>query len=548
MSFALQNLPEDPTALRAFATALQTAFVTLKSDHTGLQKQHRHLKQERTANKAEIYDKTVLIEKLKAELDVLKRNRFGRSSEKLERKIDQLEFALEELQIDAAEEAYEDGVKQKTLPSLAGSTSDGAELAPRRRSFPAHLPRERIEHAVACVCPECGGSKLTCIGADEREVLEYVPSYLKVIVHVRPKMSCRACETITQAPMPSLPIVRGIPGAGLLAHILVAKYCDHLPINRQAGMIERTGVKIEPSTIIDWVASIASLTEPLANAVGQHVRNGETVHADDTPIPVLAPGTGKTKTGRLWVAVRDERPWGSAAPPAAFYQYAPDRKAAWAKALLHGCKGYLHADGYAGFKKLYANDRITGVARLKEVACWAHARRKIYDVHVATKSPAAKDLLQRIGALFDIEKEIKGRSPEERRTARMDRSVPLLAKLKIAMEEVYNKISRKSSLAKAIKYALSRWPALTRYTTDGRLDICNNAAERAIRPLTMGRRNWTFAGSDAGGKRAAILYTLIQSAKLNHLDPEAYLRNVISRIGDHPISRVDELLPWNIKL
>ena len=287
---------------------------------------------------------------------------------------------------------------------------------------------------------------------------------------------------------------------------------------------------------------------PVAEAIARHVRQGETVHADDTPVPVLDPGRGKTKTGRLWVAVRDERPWGSGVPPAVFYRYAPDRKSEQAEALLKGCRGFLHADAYAGFNDLYRPDPLTGEIRLVEVACWAHARRKLYEVHVATKSPAAQELLERIGELFAIEADIRGHQPQERLAVRAERSVPLLAQMKTRFEETLDKISRKSSLAQAIRYSLSRWDALTRYTTDGRLDICNNAAERAIRPLAIGRKNWTFAGSDSGGDRAATIYTIIETAKLNGIDPEAYLRALITRIADHPAKRIDELLPWNIKL
>ena len=272
------------------------------------------------------------------------------------------------------------------------------------------------------------------------------------------------------------------------------------------------------------------------------------IHADDTTVPVLDPGRGKTKTGRLWVAVRDERPWGSGVPPAVFYRYAPDRKAEQAEALLKDCRGFLHADAYGGFNTLYRPDPQTGIVRLVEVACWAHARRKIYEVHAATASPAAKELLERIGELFAIEAEIRGRTPQERLAVRTERSAPLLAQMKNRFENTLSKISRKLALAGAIRYSLSRWDALTRYTTDGRLDICNNAAERAIRPLVLGRRNWTFAGSDSGGDRAATIYTIIETAKLNGLDPKVYLRTLIVRIADHPANRIDELLPWNVKL
>lgn len=298
----------------------------------------------------------------------------------------------------------------------------------------------------------------------------------------------------------------------------------------------------------EWVGRMAFLLEPLADAVARHVRAGETLHADDTPVPVLDPGRGKTKTGRLWVAVRDERPWDSGVPSAAFYRYAPDRKAEQAQALLKDCRGYLHADAYGGFKHLYEAHPLTGQAPLIEVACWAHARRKIYEVYKASASPAARMLLDFIAELFAIEASIKARTPEQRLAIRAEQAAPLLAQLKTEFESTLAQVSGKSALAMALRYALSRWGALTIYTTDGRLDICNNAAERAIRPLAIGRKNWLFAGSDDGGQRAAVMYTLIETARMNDVDPEGYLRAVIARIADHPMKRIDELLPWNIAL
>ncbi len=495
------------------------------------------------ARDAELYAKTLHIEKLKAQLALLRRARFGRSSEKLDHDIEQLELLIGDLEEGQAEsDERTDAVKP------AAASLERKKLHPVRKPLPDHLPRERVEHPAACVCPSCGGTLLSRIGTDERELLEYVPSHFKVIVHVRPKMSCRVCETITQPPMPALPIERGRPGPALLAHVLVAKYCDHLPLYRQSVIYARDGVELDRTTLCDWVGRMAFHLDPLAQAIASHVRGGVAIHADDTTVPVLDPGRGKTKTGRLWVAVRDERPWGSAVPPAVFYRYAPDRKSEQAAALLAGCQGFLHADAYAGFSDLYRPDPLTGIARLVEVACWAHARRKIYEVHAATQSPAAKELLERIGELFVIEAAIRGQQPQERLAVRIERSVPLLVQIKSRFEDTLSRISGKSSLAKAIHYSLSRWDAMTRYTTDGRLDICNNAAERAIRPVAIGRKNWTFAGSDSGGVRAATMYTLIETAKLNGIDPEAYLRSLITRIDNHPAKRIDELMPWNIKL
>jgi len=345
--------------------------------------------------------------------------------------------------------------------------------------------------------------------------------------------------------MPSLPIERGRPGPALLAHVLVSKYCDHLPLHRQSEIYARVGVDLDRSTMAEWVGRMTALLEPLADVIAAHTCAGETVHADDTPVPVLDPGRGRTKTGRLWVAVRDERPWGSAVPPSVFYRYAPDRKAEQAAALLKTCRGYLHADAYAGFNHLYEPDSITGKARLIEVACWAHARRKIFEVHAATGSHTAMALLKDIGDLFMLEQRINGQSPDERLAVRSQYAIPILDTLKADLETALAKIGKKTSLAQAIRYALTNWRALTRYTMDGRLEISNNAAERAIRPLALGRKNWLFAGSDSGGQSAATIYTIAQTAKLNGLDPEAYLRDIIARIADYPARRIADLLPWN---
>ena len=528
MSLANDPLPSDPAALRAFAASLQAKMTEMQ--------------REIAARDAEIYTKTLHIEKLKAQLAVLRRARFGRSSEKLDQEIEQLELLLGEVEEGHAESM----ARRRAVAGAAPSTSHRNSKPSGRKPLPDHLPRERMVFDPPSTCPSCGGTVFSKVGEDEREILEYVPSHFKVVVHVRPKLSCRACETIVQAPAPSLPIERGRPGPGLLAHVLVSKYCDHLPLHRQSVIYGREGIDLDRSTMADWVGQIAFLLQLLAEAIARHVRSGPALHADDTPVPVLDPGRGKTKTGRLWVLVRDERPWGGAAPPAVLYHYSPDRKGKHAEALLGSCRGFLHADGYAGFNSLYAPDPKTGTARLVEVACWAHARRKFYDLHVATGSPVAKEVLDWLRDLFAVEKAIWGLAPEERLAARQIQSVASLDDLRVYLEHILMEISRKSTLAEAIRYSLSRWKALTRFTTDGRLEMTNNAAERAIRPLCLGRRNWLFCGADSGGERAATVYTIIQTARLNGLDPEAYLRDILSRLADHPVNRVDELLPWNI--
>ncbi|MGH7022553.1 MAG: IS66 family transposase [Caulobacteraceae bacterium] len=501
------DLPADPDALRALAASLR----------------------------AELKARDLIIEQLKAQLAALRRARFGRSSEKLEREIEQLELVLGDLEEGQGARAERAGQRPPPEPLER----------PRRAPLPPHLPRETVRHEPAAACPACGGTRFSCISQDEREVLEYVPAHFKVVVHVRPKFSCRTCETIRQAPMPALPIERGLAGPGLLAHVAVSKYADHLPLYRQSEIFERGGVDLDRSTLAGWIGQLGVILEPLAEAIGAHARAGAAIHADDTPVPVLDPGRGKTKTGRLWALVRDERPWTGPAPPAAYYLYSPDRRGEHAERLLASCRGFLHADGYAGFNTLYALQPESGVPRLTEVACWAHARRKLYEVHQATGSAAAQEALERIGELFAIEAQINGRPPEVRLAQRQARTVPLLGELEAFLDRTLAGVSRKSSLAGAIRYATSRWQALARFTTDGRLEMTNNAAERAIRPLALGRKNYLFAGSDAGGRRAAILYTLIGTAKLNGLDPQAWLTDAIARIADHPASRIDELLPWN---
>ena len=492
---------------------------------------------------AELYAKTLQIENLRAQLAKLRRARFGRSSEKLDREIEQLELTLGELEEGVAESKTRTARADTKIAKPASRT--GEDQKHGRKPLPAHLPRERVVREPAPTCTGCGGMVLRKLGEEVTELLEYVPSTFKVVQVVRPKLSCRDCETIVQAPLPSLPIERGRPGPGLLAHVIVSKYADGLPLYRQSEIYARQEIDLDRSTMAGWVGCMAALLDPLVVAVGKHVRAGEVLHADDTTVKVLAPGLGRTKTGRLWAVVRDERAFGGAAPPAAFYRYSENRCAEHAQALLGSCRGFLHADGYAGFNNLFANDPKIGKPRLTEVACWAHARRNIYEVYESTSSPLAKEALERIAELFEIETRINSRPPAERLAIRQQDAVPLLAALKTFFEKALTEISGKSTLAKAIRYALARWTALTRYTTDGRLEMTNNAVERAIRPLAMTRKNYLFAGSDSGGARAAAMYTLIETAKLNGLDPEGYLRNVIARIADHPINRIAELLPWN---
>jgi len=472
------------------------------------------------------------IEHLKLLIAKLRRMQFGRRSEKVQRQIEQLELRLEDLEVKQA------ATQAKSEPTTVSNLHRASK--PARRPLPEHLPRETHKHEPAeAVCPDCGGV-LRQLGEDISEMLEYVPARFKVIRHVRPKLSCAACDRIVQAPAPSRPIARGVAGPGLLAHVLVSKYADHLPLYRQSEIYAREGVDLERSTLADWVGGASSLLEPLVEALRRYVFDCGKLHADDTPVPVLAPGTGKTKIGRLWTYVRDDRPAGDTAAPAVWFAYSPDRKGEHPERHLRGFRGALQADAYAGFNQLYERGDI------REAACWAHVRRKFYELQQAHASPIATEAIERIGQLYRIESEIRGRPSKERCEARQSRARPVLESLHEWLESCLPKLSRKSDTTAAVRYALSLWNALVRYSDDGRLEIDNNAAERALRAVALGRKNYLFAGSDTGGERAAAIYSLIGSAKLNGLDPEAYLREVLTCIADHPINSIGELLPWNI--
>ena len=483
-----------------------------------------------------------MIAKLMVEIARLKRWRFGRSAEQTDAALLQLQLALSDLQVSATDEvALPENVPAEES-TAAPPMKRGTHLRRVPRSFPAHLPRETIVHAPAsCTCPDCGAA-MRKLGEDISEMLDFVPGYFKVLRHVRPKLSCGncACARVIQLPAPSRPIDRGIPAPGLLAQVLAAKYADHCPLYRQQAIYQRAGVDLDRATLADWVGAAARLVEPLVDGVGRYVLTAEKVHTDDTPVPVLDPGRGKTMTGRLWTYVRDDRPAAGRDPPAVWYRYSPDRKGEHPQAHLKRFRGILQADAYAGYSVLYDSERMV------EAACWAHARRKFYDLYVADRSPLAAEAIRRIGELYVIEREIRGRQPSERSQVRHHRAGPLLEALHQWLAATLRTVSTKSELAGAIKYALVRWVALTRYCDDGRIEIDNNTAERSIRPLVLGRRNYLFAGSDAGGERAANIYTLIATARLNDIDPYLYLRQVLERIAEHPIHRIDELLPWNL--
>jgi transposase len=482
---------------------------------------------------AQLLSRDVLIEQLKLQLARLKRMKFGRSSEQLDAQIAQLEFSLEELEANVAARA----------PPEAPATAPA--LKPARKPLPDHLPREPRVHEPltgSCNCPQCGGT-LRALGEDCSEVLEYVPEHWNVIKHVRPKYSCSACQKIVQANAPSRPIERSYAGPGLLAHVMVSKYCDHLPFYRQSQIYARDGVDLDRATLADWGGAVSALLAPLLGALEDYVMAAHKLHADDTPIPVLAPGTGKTKSGRLWAYLRDDRPAGSTDPPAVLFRYSPDRKGERPRAHLQHFRGILQADAYGGFNGLYDREHEP----LLEAACWAHTRRKFFEIYDSTASPIAFEALERIRALYEIEDQIRGRAPDERKTVRQTRAAPLLKELYDWLRAtVRRERSKKSDISAAIGYTLSLWTALTRYRDDGCIEIDNNPVERELRAVALGRKNYLFAGSDAGGERAAAFYSLIGTAKLCGLDPEAYLREVLTRIAEHPINRIEELLPWEI--
>lgn len=503
------DLPTDPEALRALLIAERTQHATAIA----------RIESER--------------DRLRAIIVALQRHRFGRRSEQFDP--DQLAFGLEDLeQSVAAAEAQEDqAAPAHSRPARRRKINRGA--------LPGHLPRVDVVIDVDDRrCPCCGGA-LHPIGEDIAQRLDIIPQQFRVLMIRRPKYACRNCPgTIVQAPAPPRLIEGGLPTEALAAHAIVAKYADHTPLYRQAQIYARQGIELDRSTLADWVGRGAWWLRPLHEKLLDELRRSPKLFADETTAPVLDPGRGRTKTGQLWAYARDDRPWGGPAPPAVAYVYAPDRKAERPAAHLKGFRGALQVDGYAGYRALAE----TGQVQL--AFCWSHVRRRFYEIAAAGAAPIAAEALARIAALYAIEAELRGRPADERCAARQQRAKPIIDDLKAWFEAKLGMVSQKSTIAEAIRYALSRWEGLSRFIEDGQIEIDSNIVERAIRPLALNRKNALFAGSDGGGEHWAILASLIETCKLNNLDPEAYLADIFTRlVAGHPVNRLDELLPWN---
>ena len=542
----LPDSPDDLEALRAALLAERDRRITAEAKAIAAQA-------EAAAVKAKVSNAEALIAHLKLQIEKMRRELFGARSERTARLLEQMELQLEELETSASE----DDLTAEQSATRAGITTVSAftRQRPARKPFPEHLPRERIvvPRPTSCAC--CGSSRLSKLGEDVAETLEVIPRQWKVIQHVREKFTCRECERISQAPAPFHVIPRGWAGPSLLAMILFEKFGQHQPLNRQAERYAREGMPLSLSTLADQVGACVGVLSPIFERLQAHVFSAERIHGDDTTVPVLA--RGKTDTARLWTYVRDDRPFGGQAPPAAVFYYSRDRAGEHPQRHLAHYSGILQADAYGGYGRLYEPDRTPGLIR--EAACWSHARRKFFvlaDIEASARrrasnktpspmSPLALEAVRKIDMLFDIERAIIGLDASAREVARQEQSAPLVADLENWMRAERAKLSRHNDLAKAMDYVLKRWDAFTRFLTDGRICITNNAAERALRGIALGRKSWLFAGSDRGGERAAGMYSLIASCKLNDVDPQAWLADVLARIAEHPVQEIDALLPWN---
>jgi transposase len=537
MDSPLGSLPNDIAALKA-ALLSETARAA-------------QAEAELAVARAKASEDQVLIAHQQLHIEKLNRQLYGPHSERMSRLLDQTELQFEELESSATE----DEIAAEMAVSKTTTVASFTRKRPARKPFPEHLPRERVIVPGPTTCLCCGGNRLRKLGEDITETLESIPRQWKVIQHVREKFTCRTCEKISQAPAPFHVIARGWAGPSLLAMILFEKFGQHQPLNRQAERYAKEGVPLSLSTLADQVGAGCAVLEPLLKRIEAHVLAAGRLHGDDTTIPVLA--KGKTDTGRCWVYVRDDRPFGGPAPPAAMFYYSRDRAGEHPQTHLASYAGILQADAYGGYNKLYEPNRKPGP--ILEAACWVHARRPFFvlaDVAenarrkaqgktAAAISPLALEAVKRIDALFEIERAINGKTADERLSVRREKSAPLVADLERWMRDERRKLSRGNDIAKAMDYMLKRWPSFTRFLDDGRICLSNNAAERALRGIALGRKSWLFAGSDRGGRRAAAMYSIIVTAKMNDVDPQAWLADVLARIAGHPAHRIDELLPWN---
>ena len=537
MDSGREAFPKDIEALKAALAAARDA--------------HAQAEAELAVARAKISDDQALIAHQHLRIEKLTRQLYGPRSERMSRLLDQIELRFEE----SESTATEDEIAAEMAVAKTTTVASFTRKRPARKPFPEHLPRERVVEPGPSACLCCGSSRLRKLGEDITETLESIPRQWKVIQHVREKFTCRDCEKISQAPAPFHVIARGWAGPSLLAMILFEKFGQHQPLNRQAERYAKEGVPLSLSTLADQVGAGCAVLEPILRCFEAHVFAADRLHGDDTTVPVLA--KGKTDTGRCWVYVRDDRPFGGTDPPAAMFYYSRDRAGEHPRAHLADYAGIFQADAYGGYNKLYEPDRKPGL--ILEAACWAHARRPLFAMadlaenarrkaHGQTPgvvSPLAMEAVRRIDALFEIERSINGQSAEQRRVVRQEKSAPLVADLESWMREQRAKLSRGNDLAKAMDYMLKRWPAFIRFLDDGRICLSNNAAERALRGIALGRKAWLFAGSDRGGQRAAAMYSIIVTAKMNDVDPQAWLADVLARIAEHPANRLDELLPWN---
>ena len=544
------DLPSNLAAAHAMIVAERAAR---QAERAARLDAERHLIDARAAAanaQAEASSIEALIAHLKLQIEKLRRELYGHRSERKARLLDQMELQLEDLEASATE----DEIAAQTAAARTQSVRSFERKRPSRKPFPDHLPRERVVIPAPECCPCCGSAQLSKLGEDVTETLEVIPRRWKVIQTVREKFSCRACETITQPPAPFHVTPRGFAGPNLLAMILFEKFGQHQPLNRQSERYRREGIDLSVSTLADQVGACTAVLKPLHGLIEAHVLAAERLHADDTTVPILA--KGKTITGHIWTYVRDDRPFGGRAPPAALYYASRDRRHEHPERHLARFSGILQADAYSGYNTLYDPARAGGAAT--SALCWSHARRQFFDLadiaanarrgkNAAAISPVALEAVRRIDALFDIERAINGLSAEERRRARAEQSAPLFADLEAWLRQERSKLSRSAAVAQPIDYMLKRWDGFAHFLYDGRVCLTNNAAERALRGFALGRKSWLFAGSERGADRAAAMATLITTAKLNEVDPLAWLADVLARIAEMPQSRLADLLPWNWK-